>query len=172
MSHKMSNIESFLPGIGKIDYGEEYHTHILGIYKIYVEMVDRLYARRLSSNKFFLSLNTAIIALWGYKDIYTTEKGTFIITIAISGLVLSLTWFYYILSNRTLRGNAFRVVQGIENYLPIKPYYAEDKINKDSKYIGFTIIEMIIPWVFFCIFIYIIASNVGYAATESCTTGS
>lgn len=156
---KNSEIESNLPGIGKSDYGEEYQSHILDIYKIYVEMVDRLYARRLSSNKFFLSLNTAIIALWGYKGVYSTANSSFIFTIAIAGLVLSLTWFIYIFSNSILRGNAFKVIHEIESLLPIRPYFAEDKINKPSKYIRFTIIEMIIPWVFLLIFVYVFISN-------------
>lgn len=155
-----SEIHVDLVGISKDDYGEDFKTHIIDIYKIYVEMVDRIYARRLSSHKFFLSLNTAIIALWGYRGIFSTVENSFSIIIAIAGLVLSLTWFFYIRSNRILRGNAFRVIHGIENFLPIKPYYTEDKINKGSNYIGFTIIEMVIPWVFLAIFIIVILSNI------------
>ncbi len=152
-------IRANLLGIGKEDYGSEYQTHILAIYQTYVEMVDRLYARRLSSNKFFLSINTAMIALLGYKSALTTNNVPFILVIVIAGLTLSVAWFFYIRSNRILRENAFRVIHEIEAHLPIRSYYAENEINNSSKYIGFTQIEKFIPWVFFAIFTFIAISN-------------
>src|SRR5256885_4461010 len=35
-------------------------------YKLYVEMADRISSRRLTANSFFLTINSAIIALGGY----------------------------------------------------------------------------------------------------------
>ena len=45
---------------------EFYLTPLLEQYKLYVEMADRISSRRQISNSFFLSINTAIVALMGY----------------------------------------------------------------------------------------------------------
>ena len=50
------------------EYGENYKAHLLEQYKLYVEMADRISARRQTANSFFLSINTAIIALISYLN--------------------------------------------------------------------------------------------------------
>src|SRR3989442_10768421 len=44
-------------------------------YKLYVEMADRISARRQTANEFFLSVNTAIVALLGYLRTVQENSG-------------------------------------------------------------------------------------------------
>ena len=46
-------------------YSGEYDSHLLEQYKLYVQSADNFSARRVSSNNFLLTLNSAIIALYG-----------------------------------------------------------------------------------------------------------
>ena len=45
---------------------EKYQEHLLEQYKLYVEMADRVSQRRLTTNSYFLSINSAILAFVGY----------------------------------------------------------------------------------------------------------
>src|SRR2546426_1964670 len=46
-------------------------------YKLYVEMADRISARRQTANEFFLSVNTVIVALLGYlRTVQRSEEHT------------------------------------------------------------------------------------------------
>ena len=45
----------------KSSYGEQYEDHLFEQYKLYVEMADRVSARRMLSNSFFVSVHTALI---------------------------------------------------------------------------------------------------------------
>ena len=63
------DINKKLESVKKEQYGNDYSLHLLEIYKIYVEMTDRISTRRQSANSFFLSINTLLIALVGYVQL-------------------------------------------------------------------------------------------------------
>jgi len=60
------NISDKLYSVSNKEYGSEYNSHVIEIYKLYVEMADRISTRRQLANSFFLSINTAIVAIVGY----------------------------------------------------------------------------------------------------------
>ena len=150
---------------GKPEYGQSYEAHCLEIYKLFVEMADRISQRRQTANSFFLSINTALIAAVGYvgfgkKDGISPE---FYILIAAAGMVLCGLWFFLILSYRNLNTAKFKVIHEIEKLLPLAPYDAEwDIAGKGKKpwvYWPFTHIEMIVPWVFFALHTFVLLSG-------------
>lgn len=42
-------------------YGSEFEKHLFEQYKLYVEMADRISARRMLANSFFVGVHTALI---------------------------------------------------------------------------------------------------------------
>src|SRR6267378_3241332 len=77
---------------------------LLDQYKLYVEMADRISARRQHANTFALSINTALIALVGYVQ---TQDGTllkegFFWAVAVAGLILNFVWYRMVRSYRDL----------------------------------------------------------------------
>ena len=127
---------------------------ILEQYKLYVEMADRISARRLAANSFFLSINTAILAIVGYIK---SACGQSLVTqdywlIAFAGIFISYSWHTHIRSYRDLNSAKFDVVHEIEKLLPLKPYYAEwEAVGRGKNpelYKPVSHIEMGIPWVF------------------------
>ena len=54
---------------------EQLRGHLLEQYKLYLEMADRISSRRQSANSFFLSLNTALVALVGSALVRKVQAG-------------------------------------------------------------------------------------------------
>src|SRR2546427_11713856 len=64
-------------------------------YKLYVEMADRISARRQTANEFFLSVNTAIVALLGYLRTVQENSGVGQLywLVAAAGIALAYMWY-------------------------------------------------------------------------------
>ena len=150
--------------ISKEEYGDDYKTHLLEQYKLYVEMADRISNRRQAANSFFLSVNTAIIALVGYLNSGSKAPSEFYFLVSISGIVLCFMWYKLLCSYKNMNSVKFKVIQEIEAQLPFAPYYMEwEKLGKGKKsklYLPFTRVEMFIPWVFLAIHFVFVLSNV------------
>ena len=146
------------------DYGQDYKPHLLEQYKLYVEMADRISARRQRAHSFFLSVNTAIIALIGYVHLgsKTSTKSYWLVSLA--AIVLCYMWYRLVRSYKGMNAAKFQVIHEMEQKLPFAPYCVEwDKAGRgeDSKlYSPFTHIEMIVPWVFFVIHVVVLLESI------------
>lgn len=145
---------------------EKLRGTLLDQYKLYVEMADRVSARRQHANTFALSINTALIALVGYVQSLDSAvlKEGFFWAIALAGLVLNFVWYRLVRSYRDLNTAKFVVIHHIEKRLVISPYDAEWEAvgqGKDRKrYLPFTHIEIWIPWIFFGIHTLILIRSI------------
>jgi len=129
---------------------EKYQAQLFEQYKLYVEMADRISARRQTANSFFLSINTALLGFSGFVS--AKDAGSYLWLIATAGIALSYLWYRLIRSYRDLNTAKFKVVHEIEKRLPLSPYNAEWEAmgrGEDPKlYKPFTHIESGVPWVF------------------------
>jgi hypothetical protein len=155
---KNMSIDEELIGVPKEEYGAEYHGHVLEMYKLYVEMADKISERRQSGNSFFLTLNSAIVALVGYvnlSDNPTQGGGPVFWLIPVAGMVLCYLWYRLIRSYKDINSGKFKVVHAIEKILPLHPYDAEwtalGRGENPKLYLPFTNTEMVVPWIFFTI---------------------
>jgi hypothetical protein len=141
---------------------EKYQAHLLDQYKLYVEMADRVSIRRQTTNSYFLSINTALLALDGY--IAAKEPAANLWLIGCSGIVLSVLWFQIITSYRDLNSAKFKILGEIEKRLPLNLYDAEWRLmgegNDPKKYRPLSHIERVVPWVFVALHFYVIARSV------------
>ncbi|SCE65836.1 RipA family octameric membrane protein [Micromonospora saelicesensis] len=97
---------------------------ILEQYKIYVEMADRVSARRGLANTFFLTLNTAAASIGGWFN--TSLQGQTRSTLALLLFVLLVQtagWYATLRSYRQLNSAKFRVIGALEERLPASPYW-------------------------------------------------
>src|SRR5262249_6079970 len=95
-------------------------------YKLYLELTDRISQRRQTANSFFVSVNTAVVALLGYvSGAKTPAPERFYLLIAFAGMVLCLLWYQIVRSYRNLNTARFAVIHTIETLLPLRPYTAE-----------------------------------------------
>jgi hypothetical protein len=89
----------------------------LELYKLAVEMADRVSARRALANTFFLTINTGLAALLGGKDLRWY--------VAAAGIVFAIAWWWLLQSYRKLNRAKFEVINEIERRLPLGLFTAE-----------------------------------------------
>jgi hypothetical protein len=149
---------------------QRYQEAILEQYKVYVEMADRISARRALANAFFLSLNTAVLAavgaLAGSFWRPHLASGWLLVFPLVVLLVQTGAWFWLIRSYRQLNSAKYVVVGALEERLPASPYWrAEWKAlgeGKDkSRYWQLTHLEQWLPVAFAVL--YLIAFIVALA---------
>lgn len=107
---------------------------LLELYKIAVEMADRVSARRAGANSFFLSLNTVLATVVGvvssarkappYGNVPAFDAFGLIVTV-VAGVVLALVWRSLLKYYRRLNAAKFDVINNLEELLPAKPFTAE-----------------------------------------------
>uniref|UniRef100_UPI000A67BD48 RipA family octameric membrane protein n=1 Tax=Herbidospora mongoliensis TaxID=688067 RepID=UPI000A67BD48 len=126
---------------------------VLEQYKIYVEMADRISARRGLANTFFLSLNTGIgaIAATGWKDIASNLWVLLFLLIVLE--IQCLAWFWLVRSYRQLNGAKYVVIGALEERLPASPYWkgeweALGRGAQPERYWPLTHVEQTIPRLF------------------------
>ena len=108
------------------EYGDLYRQYLFDQYKLAVEMADRLSARRMQANSFFLAVNAGLLTV----------------------LVLCYGWWRIVRSHRPLSSGKHAVILELETVLPAAPYAAErvalGEGRDPSRYLPLTRVE---PWV-------------------------
>jgi hypothetical protein len=89
----------------------------LELYKLAVEMADRISARRALANTFFLTVNTGLAALLGGSNLRWY--------VAAAGIVFALAWWWLLESYRKLSSAKFQVINAIESRLPLQLFSDE-----------------------------------------------
>lgn len=145
---------------------EKYQAHLLDQYKLYVEMADRISARRQTANSYFLSVNTALLGFIGYVSM--KDSGDYLWLLGMAGLSLSYAWHRLILSYQGLNTAKFNVVHAIEKRLPIVAYDAEwnavGRGKNHELYKPFTNVELNVPWVFVALHGFVVLRTVQWKA--------
>lgn len=167
------SIEQSLFQVKKADYGESYSNHFFEQYKVYVETTDRISSRRQTANSFFLSVNTAVIAIVGYVQLgqKTGSSESFYWLVSLTGILLCYTWYRLIRSYKDLNSGKFKVVHAMEANLPMAPFEAEWESlgggKKPKLYHPFTKVEMVVPWAFLVLHVLVLLQLIPWKAVAS-----
>ena len=132
----------------------------LDLYKLAVEMADRISARRAVANSFFLTINTGLAALLGSANLSWHVNA--------AGIVFSVTWWALLRSYRELNSAKFQVILAMEERLPVRVYGDEwNALKREpvkfpprrgtlkswvAQYRELGRIERIVPWIFVVIY--------------------
>lgn len=140
-------------------YGEKYSDHLLEQYKLYVEMADRVSQRREQSNRFYVTLVAAIVALLILAARLGVADGAWPVLFLISGLfgmALSVVWHGNIRSYRELNTAKFAIINKLEKQLPTAGYSDEWELLRPKegppKYFQLSRIEQFVPVLFALLF--------------------
>ena len=138
----------------KEKYGANFQEHLLEQYKLYVEMADRISARRAQSNRFYISLLSALLALLSIlinRTLWNNIQNAIFLAVAILGLALCFLWYVNINSYRQLNSGKFKVIHEMEQHLPFNCYDREWQIlgagEERKKYLQLTHVEQFVPFV-------------------------
>lgn len=133
------------------EYGDLYKNHKLEQYKIFVNSAEKVSDRRLNSNKFFITINSLIVTLLG---IFIEKSSFFMLVISIVGIVISVLWIKSIINYSELNSVKFKIINEIEDDLPLYLYKKEwDILGKNKKYNTLSKTEKYIPYIFICVYI-------------------
>jgi hypothetical protein len=102
----------------------------LELYKLAMEMADRVSARRATANAFFLTVNTALMAF------VSSGSLTALWLVAFAVVAQSVMWWVLLKSYRDLNAAKFGVITKMENHLEIKVFEEEWKRLKDGRQEG------------------------------------
>jgi hypothetical protein len=148
---------------------EKLQSHLFEQYKLYIEMADRISARRQTANSYFLTVNTALLSFVGY--ITSKDTSDYLWLLGIVGVSLCYLWYRLIRSYKDLNTAKFNVIHEIEKRLPLSPYGAEWEAmgrGKDPKlYKPFTHIEMGVPWVFAVLHVFVFSRTFPWSAIRT-----
>jgi hypothetical protein len=99
----------------------------LELYKLAVEMADRVSARRATANAYFLTVNTALLAFVSSGSLKVLWL------VALAGIALCATWWVLLKSYRDLNAAKFGVILEMEKNLEAKVYTDEWKLLKEDR---------------------------------------
>lgn len=128
---------------------------LVQLYRMAVEMADRVSARRGAANAFFLSVQTAFLGAMG---IAATDRGRVpwwaALVLALAGILISVTWWLQLRSYRALNTAKFEIINSVEPLLPVQVFSKEwDLLTRAggpwcTRYQELGATERKVPWVF------------------------
>ena len=140
------------------------HDHeLIEQYKMFQKSSEDLVSRRQSVNSFYITVNSAIVALTGVVMglIEMPVKLLVALFMCLSGSILAISWMKILEAYGTLNAAKMKVICLIEKKLPVALYDVEwqvmsDKLN-NKKYVSFTKREKRIPVIFLILYAIVIA---------------
>ena len=131
-------------------YGDSFTSDLLEQYKLYVQSAENVSARRVASSRYLLTLNSAIVALYGLQSASFGETYLTLL-IPLIGIPVSILWNLMIRSHANLNTVKFKIIHEMEQQLPAAVYSYEWKLAEEgrgSSYRAVTTIERWIPALF------------------------
>jgi hypothetical protein len=138
------------------EYSGDYQEHLVEQYRLYVEMSDRVSARRALSNTFFLAANTLLLSLISVLSRFLLQQSLFSTIISIlvlaGPIAFCLMWRALLSSYQKLNAAKFEVISELESRLPASPFdYEWGKLGRGKdleKYRPLTSVERAVPLIF------------------------
>ena len=131
-------------------YGGSFHADLLEQYKLYVQSAENVSSRRVASSRYLLTLNAALVALYGLHPA-NFGQGYWTLLIPFIGISVSVLWYLIIKSHADLNRVKFDVIHKFEQHLPAAMYKYEWKLAEEGRgktYRAVTTIERWIPILF------------------------
>ena len=131
-------------------YEGSFKADLLEQYKLYVQSAENVSARRVASSRYLLTLNVALVALYGLQSANFGQT-YWTLLVPVLGIPVSLLWHQIIKSHRDLNTVKFEVIHELEQHLPAALFDYEWQLaehGKGKSYNPVTHIERWIPIAF------------------------
>ena len=149
-------------------YGESFKAGLLEQYKLYVQSAENVSARRVASNRYLLTLNAALVALYGGLQSAGLGQNYWLLSVPVTGMLASFLWYQIIKSYRDLNTVKFKVIHELEQHLPAALFRYEWELaehGQGKSYNPVTHIEQWLPLAF-CALHLILAVIIGLTNSE------
>ena len=134
----------------KDDYGGSFNADLVEQFKLYVHSAENVSARRVATSRYLLTLNAALVALYGVQSVGFGQS-YWTLLVPVIGIAVSLLWYLIIKSHADLNRVKFDVIHEFEQHLPAQMYrYEWERAGhgRGKSYRAVTAIERWIPVMF------------------------
>ena len=133
----------------------------LALFELYLATAEKVSDRRARANTWMLSVNSAIVALYGYlRAIPNLQKPLWLLAIPAAGIIVSVAWASLLTSYRKLNRAKFGVLQQLEAELvDVPPFDKEQELYRQDKRISLSRIEIWIPGCFLMLYLFLLGAN-------------
>ena len=140
------------------------------IFELYLATAEKVTDRRALANSWMLSVNSAIVALYGYLQsnkiaVGVDQKAIWLWAIPAAGAIVCVAWTALLSSYRKLGSAKFAVIAELEADLPAAPFTRERQIYKKVGRRSLSRIEISIPACFVVLYGIIIFASAIYGPT-------
>ena len=139
-------------------YEGSFKADLLEQYKLFVQSAENVSARRVASSRYLLTLNVALVALYGLQSA-NFGQSYWTLLVPVLGIPVSLLWHQIIKSHRDLNALKFEIIHELERHLPAALFLHEWQIagqGNNRSYNPVTYIEKWIPVAF--VFLHLAAT--------------
>lgn len=130
----------------------------LALFELYLATAEKVSDRRAQANTWMLSVNSAIVALYGYLQsdkmaVPSAQKAIWLWAIPAAGAIVCVAWAGLLASYRKLNRAKFGVLYEIEAGLPISLFAREREIYKKAGRLSLSHVEAAIPACFTVLYV-------------------
>jgi hypothetical protein len=120
------------------------------LFELYLATAEKVSDRRVQANSWMLSVNSAIVALYGYLQadklsVGASQKAIWLWAIPAAGALVSLAWLALLTSYRKLNRAKFAVLEQIEADLAFPMFAREREAYRRDRRRSLSTIESLIP---------------------------
>ena len=135
----------------------------LALFEIYLATAEKVSDRRATANSWMLSVNSAIVALYGYLQadklaVNAGQKAVWLWAIPGAGIIVCVAWSALLESYRGLNGAKFKVLQQLEADLPDRPFTREQEAYRLAGRRGLATVEKFVPVCFILLYAAILGA--------------
>jgi hypothetical protein len=131
------------------------------LFQLYLATAEKVSDRRAQANSWMLSVNSAIVGLYGcLQAVGTAQKAIWLWAIPAAGVIVCAAWAALLASYRDLNRAKFTVLAQLEAELPVPPFTREREIYKSDKRTSFSQIERWIPGCFILLYATMLATAI------------
>lgn len=130
----------------KESYGDSFASDLLEQYKLYVQSAENVSSRRVTSDRYLLTINAALVALYGLQSA-NFGQGYWTLLIPLIGIPVSLLWYLIIKSHADLNTVKFKVIHEFEQRLPAAMYKHEWQLAEEGQGTAYRAVTKIERWI-------------------------
>ncbi|MBU5477593.1 hypothetical protein KQI69_00040 [Eubacterium sp. MSJ-13] len=130
---------------------KEINEYMIAQWTLCIEMANEISKRRDNMNKFFLGINTAIIAT------ISLEWKIMSIFLNIMGIIICFVWMKFIKNYKIINIEKYNVISNIEEKMIFKPFRMEwEALQSNKKYKRNSKLELLLPIIYIVVDIIMI----------------
>ena len=115
-------------------------------HKLYVQSAEDVSARRVVSSRYLLTLNVALVALYGLQSA-NFGQAYWTPLVPVLGIPVSLPWHQIIKSHRDRNTVKFDIIHELERHLPATLFHYEWQLAGEGESRSYNLVTYIERWI-------------------------